>query len=181
MISLLLLLAIGVQAQDRYFTKTGKIYFDATSPGSPESITAVHRSVIAVIDTKTGDLQFSLLVKGFEFQRALMQEHFNENYMESDQFPKSEFKGTLTNNNAVDYKKDGEYKVMARGTLILHGISKAVETTGKLIVKGGKIQLLAEFSVTLADYKISVPSLVADKLARTAKIKVDGSLEPLIK
>ena len=166
-------------AQDKYYTKTGKIRFDATSPKSPENVDAINKSVICVLDTKTGNLQFSVLMKGFEFERALMQEHFNENYVESNKFPKAEFKGAITNNNAVNYAKDGVYPVKVSGQLTMHGETKAIETSGTVTIKNGKINALAEFAVLLADYKITIPQLVADKVAKTATIKVDCMLDVL--
>ncbi len=174
-----IMLVFKMQAQDKYFTKAGKISFDATTAKSPENIDGINKTSICVLDTKTGNLQFSVLMKGFEFERALMQEHFNENYVESNKFPKSEFKGAILNNASVNYSKEGTYPVKVKGSLTIHGVTKEVETDGKIIVKGGKLNAVADFSVALADYNISVPSLVADKLAKTAKIKVDCLLDPL--
>lgn len=173
------LLATVTNAQDKYFTKSGKIYFDATSPKSPENVNAITKTAVCVLDTKTGNLQFSLLMKSFEFERALMQEHFNENYVESNKFPKAEFKGTITNNSSVNYAKDGVYNVKVSGNLTMHGETKTVETSGTVTVKNGKLIAVAEFAVTLADYKITVPQLVADKVAKTATIKVDCALDVL--
>ena len=173
------LLATVTNAQDKYFTKSGKIYFDATSPKSPENVNAITKTAVCVLDTKTGNLQFSLLMKSFEFERALMQEHFNENYVESNKFPKAEFKGTITNNSSVNYTKDGVYNVKVSGNLTMHGETKTVETSGTVTVKNGKLIAVAEFAVTLADYKITVPQLVADKVAKTATIKVDCALDVL--
>ncbi|TWI85314.1 YceI-like domain-containing protein [Lacibacter cauensis] len=173
------LLATITNAQDKYFTKSGKIYFDATSPKSPENVNAITKTAVCVLDTKTGNLQFSLLMKSFEFERALMQEHFNENYVESNKFPKAEFKGTITNNSNVNYAKDGVYNVKVSGNLTMHGETKTVETSGTVTVKNGKLIAVAEFAVTLADYKITVPQLVADKVAKTATIKVDCTLDVL--
>ena len=168
-----------VSAQDKYFTKTGKINFDATSPGSPEQVEGIHKSTLCVLDTKTGNLQFSVTMKGFEFERALMQEHFNENYIESDQFPKSEFKGQISNNSSISYATNGEYPVSVKGKLTMHGITKDVEANGKLVVKNGKIAATSVFTILLADYKITIPGLVADKVSKSAKIVVNCLLDPL--
>lgn len=175
----LVILTAAVSAQDKYFTKTGKIHFDATTPKSPENVDGVNKSSICVVDTKTGNIQFSLLMKGFEFERALMQEHFNENYVESNKFPKAEFKGMITNNSSVNYAKDGVYPAKVSGKLTMHGETKEVEAEGRLTVKAGKISATADFPVTLADFKITIPSLVADKVAKIARITVDCQLEPL--
>lgn len=166
-------------AQDKYFTKTGKASFDATSQGSPEKVEATHKSVLCVLDTKTGNLQFSVTMKGFEFERALMQEHFNENYIESDQFPKSEFKGVISNNSSVNYATNGEYTVSVKGKLSIHGVTKDIETNGTLVVKNGKVSASSVFTVLLSDYKISIPGLVADKVSKTAKVVVNCVLDPL--
>ncbi|RYG04633.1 MAG: YceI family protein, partial [Chitinophagaceae bacterium] len=101
---LTLLLAAGIAqlaAQDRYFTKTGTISFHSKT--DMENIDATNKLVTAALDTKTGAIQFNVPMKAFEFKRALMQEHFNENYVESDKFPNGTFKGKLTNNAAVNY------------------------------------------------------------------------------
>lgn len=169
----------SLQAQDKQFTKTGKINFDATVPKSPENIDGINKTVVCVLDTKSGAMQFVVMMKAFEFDRALMQEHFNENYAESDKFPKAEFKGNISNNAAVNYTKDGIYPVKVKGKLTMHGETKDVEADGKITVKAGKINAAADFSVILKDYKIEIPELVADKVARAAQIKVDCSLEPL--
>lgn len=175
---LAILLAMTVSAQ-RYYTKSGKINFDATSASSPEKIEGVNRTATCVIDAQTGAIQFAVLMKGFEFERALMEEHFNENYVESTKFPKAEFKGKLKDIENVNLSKDGTYTVKVKGDLTLHGQTKEVEAEAKLIVQGGKISATAEFNVKLADFNVTIPGLVADKVAKVAKIKVTCSLEPL--
>jgi polyisoprenoid-binding protein YceI len=142
-------------------------------------VEAVNRSVTCVVDLKTGALQFALLMKGFEFERALMEEHFNENYVESNKFPKSEFKGKIKDVDEIDFTKDGTYKLKVKGDITIHGETKEVETEGKLVVQGGKINADADFNLKLSDFKISIPGLVADKVAKTVKITVSCSLEPL--
>jgi polyisoprenoid-binding protein YceI len=166
-------------AQGKFFTKTGKIDFDATVPKSPEDIKGVNKSTTMVIDTKTGDMQFLVLMKGFEFTRALMQEHFNENYVESTKFPKAEFKGVITDNAAVNYSKDGSYKVHVKGKLTMHGVTNDTESDGVIVIKSGKITATATIVPVLADYKITVPNLVADKVAKSAKINISCALEPM--
>src|SRR3954471_10728820 len=99
----------------KYMTRTGKVSFNASAPKSPEKVEAINNEVANVLDAKTGDLIFQVPVKSFRFERALMQEHFNENYMESDKFPKAEFKGAVANASAIDYNKDGTYNATATG------------------------------------------------------------------
>jgi YceI-like domain len=171
-------LSAGVSAQDKYFTKNGKILFKCTK--SPlEKIEAANKGTTCVLDSKTGNMQFAVLMKGFEFERALMQEHFNENYVESHKFPKAEFKGQVANNNEINYTKDGTYPAKVKGQLTLHGVTKQVETTGNVTVKNGKIVAVADFIIQLSDYNISIPSLVSDKVSNTVNINVDCNLEPL--
>ncbi len=163
----------------KYYTKNAKINFDATTPSSPEKVEGINRTATCVIDTKSGAMQFVALMKSFEFERALMEEHFNENYVESSKFPKAEFKGELKDNEEIDYSKDGTYTVKVKGILTMHGVSNEVKTDAKIIILNGKISATAEFSAKLEDYKISIPGLVADKVAKSAKITVSCSLEPL--
>jgi polyisoprenoid-binding protein YceI len=164
-----------------YFTKNGKIHFDATAASSPERIEGTTKTATSVLDTQTGQFQFSILMKSFVFERALMEEHFNENYVESDKFPKAEFKGSVQNNTAVNFTKDGSYTVRVKGKLTIHGVTRDVEVEGQLAVKAGKIQATASFPVLLSDYKVSIPGLVADKIAKQATIEIDCQLEPLKK
>jgi hypothetical protein len=163
----------------KYYTKNGQINFDATSPSSPEKIEGINRTATCVVDIKSGNIQFAILMKGFGFERALMEEHFNENYVESHKFPKAEFKGDLKNFDKVDFTKDGSYTVKVKGNLTIHGVSNEIETDAKFIIQNGKIKAAAEFKVLLSDYKISIPGLVADKVSKTAKISIACSLEPL--
>lgn len=163
----------------RYYTKSGQINFDATSPSSPEKIEGVNRSATCVVDAKTGNMQFAALMKGFAFERALMEEHFNENYVESDKFPKAEFKGELKDIDKVDFTKDGTHTVKVKGKLTMHGESKEIETDAKINIQNGKIKATTELKVLLSDYKVSIPGLVADKVSKTARISIACSLEPL--
>jgi hypothetical protein len=175
---MVLILCVGfARAQDRYFTKTGKIEFYSKAP--MEDIAARNKTVAAVLDTKTGALQFSVLMKGFEFEKALMQEHFNENYIESDKFPKGEFRGAITNNNEVNYNREGTYTANVKGKLTIHGVTKDVETTGTFKVGGGKIDANSVFHILLSDFSISIPAVVKDKVSNIIRIAADCKLEPL--
>lgn len=164
-------------AQDKYFTKTGKINFFSKAP--MEDIEAKNKTVTAVIDSKSGAIQFAVQMKGFEFEKQLMQQHFNENYVESDKFPKAEFKGTITNNSDINYSKDGTYNAKVKGKLTIHGVTNNVETTGTIKVNGAKLAAYSTFNVLLSDYDIKIPSVVKDKISNSIKITVDCKLEPL--
>ena len=164
-------------AQDKYFTRSGKIQF--FSKTSAENIDATNRSAAVVLDTKSGDLQFAVLMKGFEFKKALMQEDFNSNYVESTKYPKAEFNGKITNNSEINYTTDGSYNAKVKGTLTMHGQSKEIEVSGTISIKDGKAEMKSVFNIQIADYKISVPRLYKDNISSTIKITVDCSLEPL--
>lgn len=174
--SLLLLLA-GASGQGKYYTKQGNIAFDATA--GAEKVQAASNTAICILDAATGALQIAVLLKGFEFEKALMQEHFNENYAESDKYPKCEFRGQVLDNNEVVYTHDGSYNVRVKGMLTLHGETREVTADAKLTISQGKIQATADFNITLADYHIAIPSLVKDKVSDHPRIRVDCSLQPL--
>jgi hypothetical protein len=156
--------------QKKYFTKTGTISFEAGT--SVEDIDAINKSVTSIFDATSGQYEFAVLVKGFEFKRDLMQQHFNENYMESSKYPKATFKGTIVNLDKISFNKDGSYNATVKGTLEMHGVKKEIQTTGVFKVAGAAVTGTAAFDVLLDDYKIAVPSLVKDKIAKKVKIKV---------
>lgn len=164
-------------AQEKYYTKTGKISFFSTA--TMENIEAHNKSVIVLLNTKTGDLQYSVLMKGFEFKKALMQEHFNKNYIESDKFPKAEFKGQVANNASVNYAANGTYNVSVKGKLTIHGVTKDVDVPGTITVKDGKVLANAVFNVLVADYNITIPRMYRDNIAKSIKITVDCPLDPV--
>lgn len=160
-------------AQKRYFTKTGNVSFRAGT--AVEDIDGLNKSTTCVFDASSGDIQFAILIKGFEFKSSLMMEHFNENYMESDKFPKSIFKGKITNMEKINFLKDGTYPGNVKGVLEIHGVKKEVETNGQFKVSGETVIAIAEFEIVLEDYAITIPSLVKDKISKTARIKVNCS------
>ena len=173
---LIFIIACQGSAQSQlYFTKSGRISFISKAP--LEDIEAVNKTVDCLLNSSTGSIQFSVLIKGFEFQKALMQEHFNENYMESNKFPRASFKGTIINNAEINYSIKGTYKAVVKGELTIRGISKTIETTG-IVRVNDNIQVEANFSVQISDYNISIPSLVKDKVANSVKVSVQARLEP---
>jgi polyisoprenoid-binding protein YceI len=164
-------------AQELYLTRNGQITFFSTTP--VEDIKATNNEVSSVINTKTGGLQFVILIKGFQFKKAAMQDHFNrEDYMDSDKFPKSEFKGTITDLSKVDFTKDGSYPVTVEGNLTMHGVTNKMKTTGIVTIKEGKISTSSKFKIKLADYKISVPGIMSSKIAEVVEITVNCNYDP---
>ncbi len=164
-------------SQSKYFTKSGSITFDAS--GAMEDIKAVNKKATFVLDAKSGAIELAVLLKAFEFDRALMQEHFNENYVESDKYPKSTYKGKITNFSEVDLSHDGTYPVKITGQLTIHGATKEIPARGNLVVKDGKVSGTASFTITLSDFDIEIPSLVKDKISKTVNIHIAVWLDPL--
>lgn len=169
--SFLFLCGFSSAAQQKLITQTGKITFDAGT--GLEDIVGVNKGVTSAINTATGKMQFKLDITGFEFKRQLMQDHFNENYMESEKYPNASFTGNITNIDKVNFAKDGKYNVKVKGMLEIHGVKNEVETDGFIIVKGKDVNSQSDFIIKLDDYKINVPGVVKDKLSKTVKINVD--------
>ncbi len=169
-------------AQGKYFTKTGTISLDAEgSMKDVEEIKASSQTATCVVDGTTGAIEWALLMKSFKFKNALMQDHFNENYVESTKFPKATFKGKIDNPSAVKWDKDGVYPVTVTGKMTCHGVEKELKTKGTVTVKKGVPSVSANFDLVLADYKISIPSVVGAKVADVVKIVVTAALAPLKK
>ncbi|HNQ82193.1 MAG TPA: YceI family protein [Bacteroidales bacterium] len=166
-----------VQAQ-KYMTKNGNIKFYSETP--IETIEATNNQVNAALDSQTGDLVFKVLIKSFQFEKALMQEHFNENYMESDKFPNSTFVGKVTNLTAVDFSKEGSYEATIEGDLTIHGVTKKISEKGTFTVKAGdKIHGISKFNVKPADYSIKIPGAVVKNIAETIEVTVDIELSKM--
>jgi YceI-like domain len=174
--SLFFLLPFFCRAQDVQVTKTGLISFSSRS--KLEDIDAVNNEASGLLNTKTGDMVFAVLMKGFHFKRALMEEHFNENYVESDKYPKSTFKGKIKNISKVDFSKDGNYAVTVDGELVLHNVTRKISVPAVIKVQGGKINGNTKFAVKAKDYDIKIPSLVADKISEDIDIVVNCNYEP---
>jgi hypothetical protein len=162
-------------AAQNYITKNGKISF--FSKTDIEDISAVNNQTVSVLTPKTASIAFSVLINGFLFKKALMQEHFNETYMESAKYPKATFKGTITDISKVNFSKDGTYNVTVTGDLNMHNVTNKVTVPAVIQVKAGKISANTLFKVKLDDYKISVPKIVEGNISKTIEIKVDCNYE----
>lgn len=172
--SLIFLASLQTQAQ-KYFTKTGTVIFNSKSP--VEKIEGVNKATACLLDTRTGAIDFIVQIKSFVFDKQLMQEHFNENYLESDKFPKANFKGVVTNHTAINFTKDGDNTAEVTGKMTLHGVTKDVKFAGKISVKGGKITITSTPILLLEDYKIAIPNAVKDKVSKDVKITVNTTLD----
>jgi len=181
---LLLILAITsfsqvALAQLKYYTKAGKISFYSKAP--LEDIEAHNTKAVSVYDAGTGRIEFSALLKGFEFEKAKMQEHFNENYVESDKFPKAVFIGSIQSAANVKPTVDGVYNVQVSGSLTLHGITKPQVAQSVITVRNGVMSAVSVFTITLKNYDIQIPALVADKISQTVRVVVNvNSYQPLL-
>lgn len=175
-ITALMLLGNALIAQ-KYFTKNGEIKFHSDAP--MEKIEAVNTKASSVIDSESGAMQWSVLIKAFAFEKALMEEHFNENYMESSKYPKALFKGKIDNMSDIDFQKTGEYKATLSGTLEIHGVTKEVNTTGLFKVTESGLVGTSNFSVLLADYGIEIPAVVADNISKTVDVMVNATYQKL--
>ncbi|RLD79795.1 MAG: YceI family protein [Bacteroidetes bacterium] len=168
-------LVSGTMFGQNFVTKTGHIKFYSDTP--IETIEANNHAVNSALNPKTGDFVFKILIKSFEFEKALMQEHFNENYMESDKYPNAMFKGKVVNAGDIDFGLAGTNDAIIKGDLTIHGITKAVEENGTFTVKDGKIHGQSVFSVLLEDYKIKVPGAVKKQISESIEVTVDVMLE----
>lgn len=169
---------VNIQAQ-KFFTKDGTIRF--FSNAKLEKIEATNNKASIVFDANTGAIEIAALVKGFIFENAFMGEHFNETYIESDKFPKANFKGKLENRSAVNVNVAGTYKAKVVGDLTMHGVTKPVSTDATFVVGGGKIETDAKFSLKASDFDVKIPGDKADNISNMIEITSKSSLTELKK
>ena len=172
-----LLLAVTIAfGQSKYLTKSGTMSFEASQP-TFEPIEAKHSAVSALLNAETGELAVLALVRGFRFPLALMEEHFNENYIESHQYPKTSFKGSIT-----DFDKntlsDQPQTVKLTGELSMHGVTKAITVPATITQTDKRITLASSFSVKTSDFGIEIPSLVRKQIDENVQIEVSLPLQP---
>ncbi|PCH66761.1 MAG: hypothetical protein COC01_07305 [Bacteroidetes bacterium] len=159
--------------QDVYLTKTAKAKFYSEAP--LENIEAISEKMTSIVNTTTKAVVCKVAIKSFVFEKPLMQEHFNEKYMESEKHPYGQLKGTIVED--VDLSKDGTYEVTWKGDLTLHGVTQPREIKGTITVKDGKITIHAVFNVKIEDHKIEVPSIVIDNIAEVVEVTFDATHE----
>ncbi|PZX64430.1 YceI family protein [Hydrotalea sandarakina] len=153
---------VTVKAQKAYVTRNGQISFVATND---DDVSAVNNEVASRITTN-GDITFSLLIKSFFFQYAEMQDHFNSDYLQSNTYPRSDFKGKITNIQSINFSKNGVYPATVQGNLTLHGVTKPITVNGTIEVQGTKIIAKAKFTLQLSDFNIH-----ADRVAKKVAIQ----------
>jgi len=167
----------SVQAQ-KYATRSGTVYFKSNGT-IDDGVEATNEQVGVVLDASTGAVAFQVLIKSFRFEKALMEEHFNENYMDSDEFPKSILKGNIQDYNASEFEADGEYEVTIVGEMTLHGVSKKVSQPGSLVKKGDQVMMKTHMMIALDDYGIEIPSVVREKIAEVIDVDIDVTLDKI--
>ena len=160
-------------SQERYLTKNGAITFYSKMP--LEDITADNNQVLSIIDASSGKMAISILMKSFMFKKALMQEHFNENYVESDKFPKATFKGNILNFDAI---KQAAIKTQVKGVLTIHGISKEMTIGANFTKTKETIQVNGDFFIEMDDFDIEIPAVVAKKIATKIKVSFNFNHKP---
>lgn len=168
------LFPIIVLAQGRYVTKTGEIDFEA-SVLSFEEVKAKNSNVSAILNSDTGEFAALALIKGFRFKVALMEEHFNENYMESSKFPKSTFKGKIID---FDFSKLSESpkEYVVAGTIAMHGVDKLVEAPATLSIVDNTISMKLRFTLKPEDFNIDIPKVVSSKIAEEINVIANYTL-----
>jgi hypothetical protein len=164
----MLLCVSATFAQEKLITKNGKITFEASVP-SFEEIKAKNENVTCILNTKTGEIASLALIKGFKFPIALMEEHFNENYIESTKYPKATFKGTIKDFNFAELTGSSKEYTL-NGKLEMHGKVKDVTTSAKIKKTNKGIEIETNFSVNASDFDISIPSVVKYKVSNKINI-----------
>jgi hypothetical protein len=168
-----ILIALGTVgqalAQTPIVDHNGKASFFSEAP--MENIEALNEKVLGAIDLDKGILAVSMLIKGFHFERSLMEEHFNENYLESDKYPKATFKGVISNFSELDFSKNGSFEAEADGEIEIHGVKKPLKTMVKFDVVGSKLAAATAFEIKVAEFDIEVPRLVIKNIAEVVEVK----------
>jgi hypothetical protein len=160
-----------------YSTQSGETSFFSETP--LENISGINKTVGGILNTSTKEIAVSMKMSAFDFPNKLMQEHFNENYMESDKFPTGVFKGKIV--EAIDLTQNGSYDITAKGQLTLHGVTQPRELKGKITVENQKITLVSNFDVKLVDHKIDIPKVVFAKIAEVIAVKSKYTFMPYTK
>lgn len=168
------IVSLSLHAQNVLISKNASISFFSSTPA--EDIEGKSNTANSALDIKSGNILVKVSNTSFQFKKKLMQEHFNENYMESDKYPVSTFKGKITEN--VDLSKDGTYNVTIDGTLDVHGVTKAYQTKAILVVEKGTVTAKTAFNIKIADHKIEIPSIVFTKIAETVNVRIAAVYKP---
>lgn len=171
---LLLLFVYAPANSQKYSLEKSVVSFFSEAP--IENITAQNSKTSSLLNASSGEVVFSIPIKEFKFDKSLMQEHFNEKYMESDKYPKAIFQGKFLN---LSLDEKGEQNVRALGKLTMHGVTREIEVTGTVEVKSNQILARADFSIRLKDFKIKIPQLLWNNIAEEVKITTEFTYKPI--
>lgn len=169
LICFLALITPPVFAQSIFVATGGTLHFFSETP--LENIDATTTSATSVLTTNTNGIQFTVPLRTFKFKKSLMEEHFNEKYVESEKYPKSTFKGTI--NEAIRWSSDTVAAITATGAFTLHGVTRNITEKGTLTIRDGIIRIDLVFNIALKDYQIEIPKVVAQSIAEV--VRVDGT------
>jgi polyisoprenoid-binding protein YceI len=160
-------LMIAMQSKGQlYMTNTGEVSFFSKTP--MEDIDAINKSVSSIINTATNEVAVQMRITNFVFPNKLMQEHFNENYLESEKFPSATFKGKIK--ESVNLTVPGTYAIEALGSATIHGVTRPIELKGSIVSTGNNLSLSCQFEIKLVDYQIKIPKIVFAKIAEVIKV-----------
>lgn len=168
---IIIAVAVAPASAQEYFTKNGHIAFFSKTVF--EDISAFHNQVISILNVQTGEIRFSLLNKAFHFPKAKMEEDFNDEYIESDRYPRSTFAGSVDHITEINFAKDGSWPVVVTGDLLIHGVIKRITIPGTLTVKSGQISVSSSFRILPEDYHIKIPSILSYKVAKSIDVTVE--------
>jgi hypothetical protein len=172
-ITSILLFSFAPSGGEKYRTQSGTAYFYSKAP--IEDIEATSNNLVGILDPNTNKFAFAIIINTFKFKNSLMQKHFNEDYMESDKFPKAIFSGEILEN--LDLSKDTSMPVTLKGKLNIHGVEKERELPGHISLKSGKLNFNSSFPVALKDHDIKVPKLLIKNIAEVIDVQVSGTME----
>ncbi|UZR96556.1 YceI family protein [Chondrinema litorale] len=158
-----------VLAQTRLLDKEGKARFFSEAP--LEDIEASTNQALGVIDTETNKVAVSILMKSFHFDKSLMEEHFNENYVESDKYPKATLTGILS--EKINFDEVGKKEVLVNGELTIHGVTKQVSIPATITIQEKNVAVHTKFIIQVAEYKIKIPSVVIKNIAEEVEVTAD--------
>ena len=169
---LFILIIITIQANAQiYKSNIGTVSFFSEAP--LENIDATSKSIVSIINTSTNEIVFRVPISTFQFKKKLMQEHFNENYLESDKYSDATYKGKI--NEKIDWSKNGTYKIVSKGALTIHGVEKERTDTATVSIKDRIVTMNGDFLVTVADHKIKIPQLVFEHIGEVVSVKFNIS------
>lgn len=176
LLSILILCGIHeVSAQARYMDRAGRVSFFSKAP--LENIEAHTDQALCILDAASGEVAASMLMNTFRFEKALMQEHFNEKYVESDKYPKATFTGKITNMDDINLDQNGTYTANVKGEITIHGVTKPLETQMELVVGDNTIAATTTLPIRVKDFNITIPSLVVRNIAEVVDVTLSYNLE----